>query len=239
MIRLLKSKIRDTDTPLPEKGIFTFLNPHSYLEFRKNPELYAPFDGIFLDGVALSILAKLAGIKARRTSFDMTSIAPQVIRTTAQRSQTAYLIGSTGEAITEFSKQLINLVADLKIIKARDGYFTSTEEREQIIDEILDLNPDLILVGMGVPIQEKFLSDLKTRGWMGLGYTCGGFFHQTAKKGLQYYPSIINKLHLRWLYRIYDEPKLISRYLLRYPQFLYYFMSDLLAYKITSKSTKP
>lgn len=41
--------------------------------------------------------------------------------------------------------------------------------------QINELNPDLVVVGMGAPLQEKFLVDLVGLGWRGRGYTCGVF----------------------------------------------------------------
>jgi N-acetylglucosaminyldiphosphoundecaprenol N-acetyl-beta-D-mannosaminyltransferase len=87
---------------------------------------------------------------------------------------------------------------------------------------------------MGSPNQENFLIELANEGWNGSGYTCGGFFHQTSKKGIQYYPTWCDKYNLRWMYRMYDEPKLIKRYVWHYPIFIFIFIFDMIVYKIGS-----
>ena len=83
---------------------------------------------------------------------------------------------------------------------------------------------------MGTPKQEEFLLDLSQAGWKGTGYTCGGFLHQTAQN-IKYYPKWIDLFNLRAIYRIYDEPRLIKRYMLEYPIALIYILSDLINYK--------
>ena len=83
---------------------------------------------------------------------------------------------------------------------------------------------------MGTPLQEQFLIDLQKSGWVGKGYTCGGFLHQTAN-GIQYYPKWINRLGLRAFYRMYDEPQLIKRYFIDYPQAICIIVFDIIKYK--------
>jgi exopolysaccharide biosynthesis WecB/TagA/CpsF family protein len=98
------------------------------------------------------------------------------------------------------------------------------------LENIKELNPDIVVCGMGTPLQEQFLVDLQDTGWNGIGYTCGGFLHQTAGD-IQYYPKWVDKYNLRWVYRIYDEPVLFKRYFGDYPKFFWYFMIDYIEYK--------
>ena len=83
---------------------------------------------------------------------------------------------------------------------------------------------------MGAGKQEKFLLKLVNLGWGGLGFTSGGFFHQSAKR-YNYYHAWIDQLNLRWLYRILNEPKLLWRYSVDYLRFVFVFFYDLLVYK--------
>ena len=82
---------------------------------------------------------------------------------------------------------------------------------------IIKINPDLLIIGMGAPKQDKLCLLLKELGYAGTVYTCGGFFHQTVMKVGDYYPSWINKSNLRFVYRMYKEPNTIVRYFIYYP----------------------
>jgi N-acetylglucosaminyldiphosphoundecaprenol N-acetyl-beta-D-mannosaminyltransferase len=65
-----------------------------------------------------------------------------------------------------------------------------------------------------VNIQEEFLAKVKENGFEGIGFTCGGFIHQTAKVGsVPYYPNWVNALNIRFLYRIVYEKHTRKRYL--------------------------
>lgn len=211
-------------------GLSTFLNPYSYLFLRKNLCLFERFDRIYIDGILLLFLLRVIGVNVRRASFDMTSLAPVVIKDCIERNKTIYFIGSHEESITQFIDVIQSEFTQLSISGFRKGYFDNFEDRVNVIKSIIKLKPDVVVVGMGTPHQETFLLDLKEAGWSGTGFTCGGFIHQTAK-GIDYYPTFYNKYNLRWLYRMIDEPKLIKRYLLLYPKSLILFSWDFFKYR--------
>lgn len=211
-------------------GIYTFVNPYSYLIARKNIELVKKFDGIYIDGEYLAKLVRLfLKIQIKRISFDMTSVAPDVFSWAERNNKKIALVGTTQANIDKTKAFLLELFPNLNIIYSRNGFFSSKTEREFVLIELTRLAPDLIIAGMGAPLQERFLADIWETGWRGLGFTCGGFFHQSAN-GLKYYPEWANKLNLRWLYRIYDEPRLLKRYGIYYPLFVFKFISDWIAF---------
>ena len=233
-IELIKTKTNNTKEQLHLNGcsrLVTFLNPYSYLYYRKNLSLFSQFDEINIDAISLVLLLKFFGVKTKRLSFDMTSLAPLVFNSCANDNQKIYFIGSSKGYITEFTKKIKQDFPNMNIIGYRNGYFKNSDERNLEIKKIVEKNPDIVVVGMGTPIQEEFLLSLKTYGWDGVGYSCGGFIHQTAKD-INYYPNFLNKYNLRWLYRIYDEPKLFKRYFLLYPKSIALFMFDVLKSKL-------
>ena len=99
---------------------------------------------------------------------------------------------------------------NIKIVGFRNGYFTSEVERNQEIDHILNINPGFVIIGMGSPIQEKFIIDLKNAGYEGIAFTCGGFLHQTSSS-IKYYPDWINRFNLRAFYRLFHERGMFKR----------------------------
>lgn len=226
MIKNIVHKI-DNKTGL----VSTFLNPYSYLMLRKKPELLEPFDSIRVDGAALVLLFRVFGIKCIRSSFDSTSLAPQVFETARQRSTSIYCVGSRPSEISLATDRIRAAFPGLKIVGLRDGYFKSQTDISDTIDHIIQTKTELVIIGMGAGAQEIFIKKLIESGWSGQAYTCGGFFHQVAKRDIKYYPKIVNSLHLRWIYRIIDEPKLFKRYALLYPIAALLIVKDLLAWK--------
>ena len=86
---------------LTNKGINTFVNPHSYLLLRKSNDL-SYIDKIYVDGILLVKLFSIFGIKVKRRSFDMTSLAPKVFRECIEKNKTIYFIGSKKNDIIKF-----------------------------------------------------------------------------------------------------------------------------------------
>jgi len=204
--------------------LLTFLNPYSYLLARKEKELFEKFN-IFIDGMLLVKVLNLFGFKnIERQSFDMTSLAPIVFKKAIKENQTLYFIGTKPVIIDKAIKNILKDFPELNVVGFRDGYIQDNE-RKSLYQNIKTLNPDIVICGMGTPLQEQFLVDLQKTGWDGIGYTCGGFLHQTARN-IQYYPKWIDKYNIRWIYRIYDEPKLFKRYFWEYPKFFGYFVYD-------------
>ncbi|BDV43440.1 teichoic acid biosynthesis protein A [Geotalea uraniireducens] len=203
----------------------TFLNPYSYLIARKSPELFNKFN-IYPDGIALVVFLRLFLLyKCERQSFDMTSLARVVFESAEQQGKSVYLIGTEDRYIIEAVSNISHMYSNLNICGFRNGFFYDQNDRSEALNDIYVMSPDIVVVGMGTPAQEQFLYDLWRIGWRGIGFTCGGFFHQSAKS-LDYYPCWMDKLHLRWLYRIFDEPKLFKRYAFQYPRFIWYFTLD-------------
>lgn len=226
LIELISKK----SSPDFEPGITTFLNPYSYLVASKSLDIYQQFDRIYCDGILLVKFLRLVGLKVERRSFDMTSLAPLVFEQAIARKLSICLVGGEAGVAEKAKGQFIKTYPGLNICSAYSGFFSSEEHRSSLITNICSDSPDIVIVGMGAGIQERFILDLVTSGWSGYGFTCGGFFHQTVKRGVRYYPEILNRYNLRWIYRIYDEPALFRRYVLDYPKFVLRFLNDALRF---------
>jgi len=208
-----------------KKNVTTFLNPFSYVLAKNNKAQLSHFN-IEIDGGLLVSILNLFGFHFERRSFDMTSLAPIVFNEAIQKNKTIYFIGTKPKVIDLAINNIQQQFPKLNICGFRDGYI-QFEERNAVFDQIISLNADYVICGMGAPLQEKFLIDLQQSGWDGKGYTCGGFLHQTAN-GIQYYPSWVNALGLRAFYRMYDEPKLVWRYFIDYPKAIIIILYDLI-----------
>lgn len=208
-------------------GSHTFVNPYSYLLLRKNPHLLDGIDYIHCDGIALVFLMRIFGFSVPRMSFDGTSLAPVVFDDAQKRNKSIYFVGSLPGVAAKVVENVKLNFPEIDVMGYRSGFFASSAEYSDFLLELKNINPDILIVGMGTPAQEKFIVDLKLIGWSNTSYTCGGYLHQTAKKGSNYYPYFFDKFNCRWIYRIIDEPVLVKRYLFMYPFFLILFLFDL------------
>ena len=215
----LVEKIIQTDKQPVEEvlkrgcGIYTFLNPVSYLNALDNKALFADFDGIYADGGLLGKAIKAVyGIQVKRRSFDMTSLAPVVFSFAAKNQKTVAIVATKQEMVEKAVKALQGNYPGLNISYFRNGYFASETEMDEEAKKIVAMHPDFLIVGMGIIKQEEFLLKVRDAGFQGIGFTCGGFIHQTAQDKVDYYPEWVDKHGLRFVYRMYREPHTRKRY---------------------------
>ena len=179
---------------LQKSSIYTFLNPVSYLAAIKHKELFTQYDGIFADGGLLVKAVKFFyGKTIQRRSFDMTSLAPLLFDYAQDNGKSIAIVASKQESIEQAVKILIAKYPKLPILYFRNGYFNTNEEKMATVHKIVLLKPDFLIVGMGIVKQEDFLLKVKDAGYLGVGFTCGGFIHQIAKDKAEYYPEWIDK----------------------------------------------
>lgn len=229
---MLLNKITNVESCTLKKGIHTFLNPFSYIKLRSRVDIIEDFDFIHVDGFSLVVLYNILFKKnIKRYSFDMTSVAPTLFELAIKEELSLCIIGSDKESVGKFQKVILSSYPDLKISFLRNGYFASEDEKRSVQEYVIDSGFDIVIVGMGAVLQDEFLVSLKLMGFKGYGYTCGGFIHQTALGKIDYYPKFINKFNLRWLYRIFSEPKLAGRYFYDYPKAILQILIDFYRYK--------
>ena len=214
--KILSTEKYSVNQILETKGnIYTYLNPVSYLTALSNKELFGKMDGIFADGGLLVKAIKLLyGKQVTRRSFDMTSMAPDLFAYAAEHNKTIYVVASKQEQVEKAVEIFRERYPKVKFAGYRNGYFSSEEEMDKEAKHICAVNPDFLIVGMGALMQEKFLLKVKSAGYQGIGFTCGGFIHQTSKNEIDYYPAWVNKTNLRFAYRMWKEPHTRKRYLM-------------------------
>ncbi len=229
------------DATFSEKGkVYTCLNPYSYHILRHNPEVYRRMDGIFVDGMLMCKFIRLLWHhNIPRRSLDMSGMAPDLFRRLNAKDchESLYLLGARQNEVESSAAQIKSAYPDINIIGCRNGYFKDTEERRLTIENIVSLNPDFILIGMGSPLQEKFAADLRDAGFKGIGFTCGGFLHQTSAH-INYYPGWIDRYNLRAFYRIYREKGLMGRLYNVLIQFPALFTFDTLRHRLFHRNKR-
>lgn len=214
--KIISTEFFSVDQIFENKGkVYTYLNPVSYLTALENKKLFSQMDGIFADGGLLVKAIKLVYCKqVTRRSFDMTSMAPELFAYAAEHGKTIYIVASKQEQVEKAVEIFRERFPNVKFAGHRNGYFANENEMEQEAKHIAELNPDFLIVGMGALMQEKFLLKVKHAGYQGIGFTCGGFIHQTSRNEIDYYPSWVDKTNLRFVYRMWKEPHTRKRYVM-------------------------
>jgi N-acetylglucosaminyldiphosphoundecaprenol N-acetyl-beta-D-mannosaminyltransferase len=129
-----------------------------------------------------------------------------------------YFLGAKREVINKCVENLKKDYPYLKILGARDGYFKEEEEKE-IVKDIREKKPDILLAGMGMPKQEKFIYRYKKELDVPVCIGVGGSFDVLAGV-VKRAPKIFQKIGAEWLYRTIQEPKRFKR-ISCIPEFLF------------------
>ncbi|VVP82037.1 UDP-Gal:alpha-D-GlcNAc-diphosphoundecaprenol beta-1,4-galactosyltransferase [Pseudomonas fluorescens] len=171
----------------------------------------------FCDGLLMStFMSRVTGRTIGRVSFDFTSIADLVLRSAEQQGKRVYFVGARQAELALFVSKIQTLYPRLGIAGYHHGYFDAAQA-EDLRADICRSAANILIVGLGAGRQEQFVEDALRAGFGGVAFTCGGFIRQEAMATRQYYPALINRLHLRAFYRMYREPHTIKRYLIDYP----------------------
>lgn len=129
-----------------------------------------------------------------------------------RRGLSVYLIGSPKKSsISDTAAFIRTKYPKLKI----SGHFTgrlNDELEHELISSLRSLLPDIILVGMGFPAQERLMSRLQDKLRHGVMIGEGGSFDFRALGGkLPRAPRFMRVIHLEWLWRLLIEPWRLSR----------------------------
>jgi UDP-N-acetyl-D-mannosaminuronic acid transferase (WecB/TagA/CpsF family) len=201
---------------IPSPGTYTFLNFYSIKIASRINLNYSNFDGIYCDGFYVVSLFKLFGFSVSgRVSFDFTSIADKVFSYASDRNLNIAIIGSEKKYNDFFCRYLKQHFSGVNIAYHIDG-FSVYDDLENSIVEMCSRKPDIIILGLGTELQDPLA--LKIKSYLDVNstnpywiFTCGGFIHQTAINGGIYYPNIVNRLNIRFLYRLFREKDIIKK----------------------------
>lgn len=204
----------------------SFVNPYSYKLLKNNYEVCKKVDYWFADG---GLLCKLVNIgkekKINRVSFDFSSIADYVFTLSARKQYRVAIVGGNEEDISKFVSCITGSYKNLNICYCRNGYFNDQSQSE-VHREISDSEPDIVIVGLGTPLQEEFIVSLRPiLAKQALLITCGGFITQTKMRKDFYHP-IIKKLGLRWAQRAIQQKHVRQRLIKDYPPFVLGYFAD-------------
>ncbi len=139
-------------------------------------------------------------------------------------SLSMFLLGAQPGVTDQAAQALIQRHPRLKIVGTYHGYFAKDlhhPENQAVLEMINTTQPDILLIGFGMPIQEEWLmhnwDHLKTY----VGLTIGAGFDYAAGS-LRRPPRWMVALGLEWLGRLLIEPqRLWRRYLIGNPLFFW------------------
>lgn len=190
-----------------------FLNTHNFnVACRQvtGPPLFHDFDFVFGDGVGLQIVKRLAGLP-RFSRVSGTDLVPALLSDKRCRDLRVFLLGGPPQLIEETAERFSTLFPAHALVGFHDGYL-SAEEDSRVIELIEASRPDLLLIGMGTPIQELWLRQHCDRLRVGMTICVGGLFHYWHGS-LRRAPRALQRVGLEWMWILAQQPAKWDRYL--------------------------
>lgn len=133
-----------------------------------------------------------------------------------------YMLGASEPVIEKAVGQARKQYSNVNIVGYHHGYINI--EEEELAKEIAALEPDLVFIALGYPLQEKWITLHKHLFKKGLFIGLGGSFDVLAGK-VNRAPLIWRKLNIEWLYRLIIQPSRWRRMML-IPKFVLKVLSD-------------
>jgi exopolysaccharide biosynthesis WecB/TagA/CpsF family protein len=246
-IKLFQVGIDQVDNQETIQKIEEFIvskNPHqivtpdtlAVLRARKDPEYQAILksaDLVTPDGAGILWATTTLNypLPERVTGID---IIHNICRLATEKGYSLYLLGSYPGVAGEAALNLTRKYPGIKIAGTHHGYFggedsqncedvkngnsDKNKEEEEIIAEIKENRPDILLVGMGVPKQEKWISKNLDKLNVPVCMGVGGSFDVLSGR-IPRAPLWMQRHGMEWVYRSIKQPNRAFRTLA-----LFYFI---------------
>lgn len=212
-LKKLVSVLIDCDKPT----VLSFVNAHAMNTLASSDQFYQAIissDFIFRDGSGLSHLLKSKGIDPG-LNLNGTDLIPKIIangRGTLALFGTKepYLTNAKGKVEAEINSSLNVVMSDGFL--SEDAYVALAKEEA----------PNLIVLGMGMPKQERVARLLKSELEHPCLIICGGAIIDFLGGKVRRAPAWMRRLGIEWVYRLMLEPlRLFKRYVIGNPLFLF------------------
>ena len=198
---------------LDEERVHCVFTPNSEIIYMayKGPQFAQLLNSADLntaDGIGVVYASRILGqpLRERVAGFDLMN---RLLERAAPDRRRVFLFGAKPGVAEEAADKLTQLYPGLVICGTRDGYFKE-EQTPEIVGQINAAEPDILLVCLGAPKQEKWIADNRDRLNARIVLGAGGSLDVLAGR-VERAPESWQRLGLEWAYRLKKEPKRIGR----------------------------
>ncbi|WP_386680761.1 WecB/TagA/CpsF family glycosyltransferase [Loktanella sp. R86503] len=175
-------------------------------------------DVLLPDGIGVALAARMTGQRLAG-NLNGTDLIPALLAQAAKMGKSVYLFGGTPGTADAAAANLTKRIPYLRIAGTRDG-FAGAQDTQAVIADINASGADIVLVALGVPMQEiwihrhgyKLDAQLVTGVGAALDFLAGNVSRA---------PLWVRRARSEWVWRLAQEPRrLARRYLAGNPAFL-------------------
>ena len=198
------------------------VNAHAVNLAARDPEFRAHMlsaDLVFCDGIAVKWASRLLGkpLPARFTPPDWIDVL--AARAVASGYRIFFLGAEPGISATAADN--LRKTHPGLTVRAQHGYHSKLgRENDLVVEEINQFRPHILLVGFGMPLQERWITENHATLDVNVALSVGALFDTmsgSTKRG----PAWLTDSGFEWLTRLLREPRRLGlRYLLGNPRFV-------------------
>ena len=205
----------------------SFANVHSISIARYDHELrYALHraDLVLPDGSGLSLAGRLNGLPVRE-NMNGTDFIPRVLDLLAHQKMSVFLLGGHPDVVSACREILTQRYPGLRIAGTHHGQFAGIDD--QAIQEMIRIaRPEVLLIALGSPLQEIWMTRVARQLPVRVCFTVGGLF-DFLSGGKMRAPRWLQRLGLEWLFRFMMDPRAKwERVFVEIPWFLFRILTQ-------------
>lgn len=188
-----------------------FMNAHCANIRAKNADYanaVSRADVILPDGLGIDLAARLSGHKLTE-NLNGTDFTPALLREAARRGLSVFLMGGKPGTAEVAANKLCLSIPGLRIAGTLNGYEDAADETAAVA-RINDSGADILLVALGVPLQELWLTRNRHRLAPRLHLAVGALLDFLAGN-VKRAPVLVRKARCEWLWRLAMEPRRMAR----------------------------
>jgi len=200
-------------------------NLHSVYLAERSPRMRQFFDRadvIHFDSMPLVAYARLLGHSvARHHRTTYLDLLPPLLSAASEGGWKVFYLGGKPGVAAEAASILERQHEGLQL-ETHHGYFDHSRhssENAQVLERIRDFGTNLLLVGMGMPLQEHWIEENADLVHANAILTAGACFDYVAGD-VPAPPRWAGQIGLEWLFRLAAEPKRLAKRYLIEPWFL-------------------
>jgi N-acetylglucosaminyldiphosphoundecaprenol N-acetyl-beta-D-mannosaminyltransferase len=160
------------------------------------------------DGQPIVWASRMLGrpLKGRVTGIDLMQ---QLLERAASRRYRVFLLGARQEVLERVIQHYQQNYPTLRIVGCRNGYWSRDRELE-VVEAIREAQPDILLVAMGSPKKEFFVSKYRSHMHIPFAMGVGGSFDVVAGNTRRA-PAYLQRAGFEWFWRFLQEPLRLGR----------------------------
>jgi N-acetylglucosaminyldiphosphoundecaprenol N-acetyl-beta-D-mannosaminyltransferase len=187
--------------------VIQFINANKIAQVRQDSDMARIMwkaDYVLADGQPMLPMGRLLGVKLPER-IDGIGLMGKLLKLADERRYSVYLLGAKQEVLDTCVAKIRQQYPNLRIAGSRNGYF-SEKDTPGVVAQIREAKPDLLFLGMGSPMKERFADRYAPELGATVIQGVGGSFDVMADL-VKRAPVWLQRIGMEWLFRVIQEPR--------------------------------